>query len=96
MGGPFVKKKNIFLKNAQNRGNVKYVKCVWWPPAKNVLETGKMLNMLNVLHVLGEIRLGKTQTLNIFNISLVLSMFDRKHLTLSLFRGHGVAKQGKC
>ena len=69
---------------------------VFGDPLKKVLETGEMLNMLNVLNVLGEIRLGKTQTFNIFNISLVLSIFDTKHLTFSLFRGHGVAKQGKC
>ena len=45
-----------YNKNAQNRGNVKYVKCVWWPPPKEVLETGEMLNMLNVLNVVGEIQ----------------------------------------
>ena len=36
------------------------------------------------------------QTFNIFNISLVLSILDQKHSTFPLFRGHVVAKQGKC
>ena len=37
-----------------------------------------------------------TQTFNIFNISPVLSVFEKKHLTFPLFREHRVAKQGKC
>ena len=65
-------------------------------PFKKLLKTGEMLNMLNMLNVLGEIGLGKTQTFNIFNISPVLSIFDTKHLTFPLFRGHGFTKQGKC
>ena len=46
---------NVFCQKCLKQGNVKYVKCVWWP-LKKVLETGEMLNMLNVLNVLGEIQ----------------------------------------
>ena len=52
-------------------GNVKYVKCVGRPPTK-VLETGEMLNMLNVLNVQGKIQPKWPKTCNIFNISPVL------------------------
>ena len=36
------------------------------------------------------------KTFNIFNISPVLSTFDKKHLSFPLFREPGVTKQGKC
>ena len=35
-------------------------------------------------------------TFNIFNISPVLSSFQKEHLTFPLFREHRVTKQGKC
>ena len=57
---------------SRNRGNVK---CF----LSNVLKTGEMLNMLNMLNVFWEIGGGvrKGQTFNIFNISPVLGTFRK-------------------
>ena len=63
------------------------------PPQKKVLETGEVLNMLKKF---GRNWAKNAQACNIFNISPVLSILDQKHLTFPVFRGHGVAKQGKC
>ena len=75
---------------SRNRGNVK---C----SLSNVLKTGEMLSMLDMLNVFWEIGGGqKGQTFNIFNISRVLATFRKKHLTFPLFRDSRFTKQGKC
>ena len=63
-----------------------------------MLKTGEMLNMLNVLNVWGKIRAKKRDfgdpTFNIFNISLVLSIFRKKYLTFPRFREPKVTNWG--
>ena len=65
-----------------------------------MLKMREMLNMLNVLNVLGKIWGQKHEilgpTFNIFNISRVLSVFRKKHLTFPQFRDPRVTKLGKC
>ena len=70
-------------------------------------QTGEMLNVLNVsffdsifpkhfTYLTFALFGGAPNTLNILNISLVLLVFDEKHLTLPLFREPIFTKQGKC
>ena len=72
-------------------------------------ETGEMLNVFGekcskqgkckyakYVKCLGPNRAQKGQKLNIFNISLVSSIFRQKHLTFPLFRDPTFTKQGKC
>ena len=54
----------------------------------------KVITKSNIKGLIGKGGLGGTS--NIFNISPVLSIFRKKHLTFPLFRESTFTKQGKC